>query len=337
MLEPSCPLQASPFCRLPRSVFCRVLTRNSLVALQAGGYTHSWSSGYVLAQLLIGIALIIVWIIWEAKFARFPMVPRELFSGQRIVGIAFFIAFVAGMNFYSLINFFPQSFGGIYNPDPVQVGLKGLGYGISTTVGAVFFNALLSSKIEARYILLVAAAMMTGFGGALAAATPHNAKLTVAVGTLASFGVGGVLVPSATVALIVVPDALLATTAALSLSIRTIGGSIGFTIYYNIFVNKLTKAMPELVGEYAVKAGLPLNDATEFVTTFLTAPATIASAPGYSPAVVEGATLGSRWAFAYALKYVWYASIPFGVLAFISCAFLPSIKKYQTNRVAVAL
>jgi len=142
------------------------------------------------------------------------------------------------------------------------------------------------------------------FGGALAAATPDNPRTAVAVGTLASFGVGGVLVPSATVALIVVPDALLATTAALSLSIRTIGGSIGFTIYYNIFVNKLTKALPEMVGEYAVKAGLPVADATEFVATFLTAPADIVSAPGYSPAVAEGAVIGSRWAYAHALKYV---------------------------------
>lgn len=134
-----------------------------------------------------------------------------------------------------------------------------------------------------------------------------------------------------------VPDALLATTAALSLSIRTIGGSIGFTIYYNIFVNKLTAALPEKVGEYAVAAGLPLADATEFVTTFLTAPANITSAPGYSAAVAEGATIGSRWAYAYALKYVWYTSLPFGILALISCAFLPSIRKYQTNRVAVAI
>ena len=157
------------------------------------------------------------------------------------------------------------------------------------------------------------------------------------MGTLGSFGIGGVLVPSATVALIVVPDSLLATTAALSLSIRTIGGSIGFTIYYNVFVQKLTKALPALVGQYAVEAGLSASDATEFVTTFLTAPANITSAPGYTPAIAQAAVMGSRWAYSDALQYVWYASIPFGILAIISCALLPSIKKYQTNRVAVAL
>jgi hypothetical protein len=76
----------------------------SLVALQAGGYTHPWSSGYVLSQLIIGIFLIIGFVLWEWKGAKIPMVPRELFQGQRTIGVTFLLLFVAGMNFYSLIN-----------------------------------------------------------------------------------------------------------------------------------------------------------------------------------------------------------------------------------------
>jgi len=179
--------------------------------------------------------------------------------------------------------------------------------------------------------------LLAAFSGALAAVTPENPKLAVALGTIAGFGVGGVLVPSATVALICVPDEFLATTAALSLSIRTIGGSIGFTIYYNVFVNKLTANLPRLVGQYAVEAGLPLADATAFVTTYLTTPMEIANAPGYSPAVAQAAALGSKWAYAESLTYVWYTSIAFGILSIIACVMLPSIKQYQTNRIAVAL
>jgi hypothetical protein len=179
--------------------------------------------------------------------------------------------------------------------------------------------------------------MSASFTGALAATTPETPKLAVALGTIASFGIGGILVPAATVALIVVPDSLLATTAALSLSIRTVGGSIGFTIYYNIFVHKIGKQLPEFVATYAVKAGLPVSEAADFVGTFLTAPANITQVPGVSPEILAAATLGTRWAYAESLKWVWYTSIPFGILAIIACFFLPSIKKYQTNRVAVAL
>lgn len=45
--------------------------------------------------------------------------------------------------------------------------------------------------------------------------------------------------------------------------------------------------------------------------------------------------MARQWAFADALKYVWYTTIPFGIISFIACLFLPNIKKYMTNRVAV--
>ena len=115
-----------------------------LVALQAGGYDHPWTSAYVLCTLLIGVALIAAFIYWEWKVAKYPMVPKELFAGQRIVATAFIVAFVAGMNFYSLLNFFPLEFSSVFPPDPVQVGLKGLAPGLSTTIGATVVNAALS-------------------------------------------------------------------------------------------------------------------------------------------------------------------------------------------------
>ncbi|CAK7200330.1 hypothetical protein SEUCBS139899_003021 [Sporothrix eucalyptigena] len=312
-----------------------------LVALQAGGYSHPWNSVYVLSQLIIGLVMIIAWIAWEWKFAKWPMVPRQLFQGQYAVGLSFFVAFVAGINFYSLINFFPLTFSTVYNPDPVQIGLKGLGYGISVTSGAMFFNALLSVKsLHCRWPIAIASAIMTVFGGALVTATPYNAKQTVALGTIAGFGVGGILVPAATLALIVVPDSLLATTAALSLSVRTVGGSIGYTVYFNIFSKKLTSALPAYVVSAVMGAGLPEADVPEFVATFLGAEggaASLADVPGYTTAIAEAATMASRSAYADAFKYVWYTSIPFGCLAVIAALFLPSIRKFQTNRVAVTL
>jgi hypothetical protein len=156
------------------------------------------------------------------------------------------------------------------------------------------------------------------------------------MGTIAGFGVGGVLVPAATVAFTVCPDELIAICVALSLSIRAIGGSIGYAIYYNIFINKLTSKLPTYVGTYAVEAGLPLISVTDFVGLFLTAPQELATVPipRLTPAVVQAATLGSRWAYAESLKYVWYTSIAFGGLSIIACVFLGNISKYMTNRIA---
>jgi hypothetical protein len=157
------------------------------------------------------------------------------------------------------------------------------------------------------------------------------------MGTIAGFGVGGILVPAATVALVVVPDSLLATTAALSLSIRTLGGTIGYTIYLAVFMNKLSTNLPNSVARYVSEAGLSAKDVENFVTIFLTDPANIDNVPGYTVKIAGAANLGSRWGYSESLKWVWVTSVPFGVLAMVACCFVPSIKKWQTRRIAVEL
>lgn len=133
------------------------------------------------------------------------------------------------------------------------------------------------------------------------------------------------------------PDEVIATCVALSLSIRVVGGSIGYSIYYNIFYHKLETQLPIEVGQAAIQAGLPIASAKSFVGAFLLDPAAVATIPGVTPAVLEAATIGVRWAYAYALKYVWFTSIAFGVCAIIACLFLGNVKKYMTNRIAAQI
>ena len=180
---------------------------------------------------------------------------------------------------------------------------------------------------------------VAAFGGAVAISNPNNPKTTVALSTIGTLGVGGVLVPAATVAITVCPDELIATTVAISLSIRVIGGSIGYAIYDNIFRTKLKTKLPTYVALYVVKAGLPPTSAKEFVELFVGAPQKLAnvSVPGLTPAVIEAATLGSRTAYADSLKDVWYTSIAFGSLAVLACVFLGNNSRFMTNRIAARI
>jgi hypothetical protein len=143
-----------------------------------------------------------------------------------------------------------------------------------------------------------------------------------------------VLVPAATIAITVTPDTTIATCVALSLAIRAVGGSIGYAIYYNVFVNRLTPRLPAYIAQYAIQAGLPVESAEQFVGILLTDPKSITTVPGVTPAVLKGADLGSRWAYAESLKNVWLVSIAFGSCAIVACFFLKNLSKYMTNRIA---
>ncbi|KAK6369656.1 hypothetical protein LTS17_009562 [Exophiala oligosperma] len=312
-----------------------------LIGTTAGGYTAPWTSAKVLCPLVIGIFMMVAFGAWEWKGARFPMVPGELFARHRIVAMSFLVAFVAGMYFYAILNFFPIVYLDVYRPDPIQSGVKGVIVAIGVTAGAVIPNMLLSVwRDHNRWILFAAAILTTTFGTALVTSTPENPVQTVALGTVAGFGIGGVVAMAVTTAVVGSPDDLIATCVALSLSIRTVGGSVGTAIYSNIFGTKLKRNLPKYVATYAVEAGLPLSSVKTFVELFLVAPQNLTlpaaptEVPGLNAAVIHGATIGARWAYAESLKYVWYAALPFGILSCIACLLIGNSSTLMTNRVA---
>lgn len=71
-------------------------------------------------MLFIGAALVAAFVVWEWKGAKYPMVPKELFAGQRVVAVALAVAFVSGMNFYSMINFAPLTYATVFDPEYVS-------------------------------------------------------------------------------------------------------------------------------------------------------------------------------------------------------------------------
>jgi hypothetical protein len=225
----------------------------------------------------------------------------------------------------------------VYNPDPVIAGIKGVIIGLGVTAGAVLPNMALSLyKTRNREILTVCAILATAFGTAMVTTTPNNPVRTVAFGTISGFGVGAIVACALTTAVTAAPDNIIATCVALSLSIRTVGGSVGTAVNSNIFGTKLKKNLPIYVAKYAIAAGLPTSSAAQFVRLFLTTPNKIPAAaiPGVTAAVMEGAIIGSRWAYAESLKYIWYTMLPFGILSIGACLCLGNVGKFMTNRIA---
>lgn len=86
-----------------------------------------------------------------------------------------------------------------------------------------------------------------------------------------------------------------------------------------------------------VEAGVPAVVLSEFVVPFLTTLTILNKTSSVNEELVEAATTGSCWAYSDSLKYIWLASIPFGVCAIITSCFIGSITKYITNRVAAKI
>lgn len=228
-----------------------------MMGVQWGGYQYTWHSAHVLAPLIIGLIMIIGFVVWETKFVTYPMFPGKILQEPRILCLTLVITFISGSNFFSVILFWPTQSYNVYGQDPWQIGIRNIELGFSILAGACIVLALLSwTKGHIRSLMVVSSVFMTAGAGAMAALNLDNLWLSYIVITIAGLGIGGIVVPASIISTIICPDELIATVAALTLSIRVLGGAIGYAIYYNVFAQHFVEASKVTLAGACVKNGI---------------------------------------------------------------------------------
>ena len=253
---------------------------------------------------------------------------------QRISILTLFITAVAGANFYSLLNFWPLECQLFFGPSAHQIARAVIPFGYATAAGVIFVSWGLSILRGAnRELLVISSSLMTAGVGALAAVNQHRRALGIGMSVLGGFGVGGIIIPAAIILTIISPDKYIATIAAINLSIRFIGGSIGYAVYWNIFENKLADVLPALVSAASVAAGLPTSEISGLILNIVNQNKTaIAQLPPPIRLAVDEAVKNS---YAQGFRKVYLVSIAFGGAAVLASLFLGDIRKYMVDRVAV--
>ncbi|KAI5853600.1 putative MFS drug efflux pump [Tricharina praecox] len=313
-----------------------------MAGLQWGGYQYSWTSEHVLAPLLLGGMMLIAFCIWELYGTSHPMFPSRLKQEPRVLVLTLIITFISGANFFSILMFWPTQAFNVYGHDPVQVGIRGIPVGFGILVGAVLCLWLLSVfRGRNRELMIVSSVLMTAGCGSLAVARVDNLGTLWGLLTLASLGIGGIVVPASIMTTIICPDDLIATVAALTLAIRVIGGSIGYTVYYNVFIHKFTAAAIKYVGGSMFQMGIRnttvIRHAIELTGEALLEE--ILHLPGIDGNKTIHAIVvrAGQLAFAESYRYVYLASIAFGAVSIIAACFLGDISKYMDDHVAVIM
>jgi MFS family permease len=143
--------------------------------IQWGGYQYPWSSAHVLAPLLIGIFLFVIFVLYEWKVAKYPMFPREMGKEKKLLALTLWITFVSGKSprglgranklgaaFFSIILFWPTQSYNVYGHDAKEVGIRNLALGFPILAGACIVLVLLSwTKGKIRELMLGSCVLMT--------------------------------------------------------------------------------------------------------------------------------------------------------------------------------
>jgi len=314
-----------------------------LAGLQWGGYQYPWTSAHVIAPIILGAALLVAFCLWEMYGAPHPMFPGRIKQDPRVLLLTLLITFISGMNFFAYLMFWPTQSFNVYGHDPIAVGIKLLPGGMAILVGACVTLWLLSVfRGRNKELMIMSSVLMTAGTAALASLTRENLHVAWGLLVLGGFGIGGIVVPASIITTIICPDDLIATVSALTLSIRVIGGAIGYCAYFNVFVSKFTEnAIKYIGGTMALELGITN-------TTYITEAITITSVslieelkqiPGIAgnDTAYQMVVYAGQVAYAESYKYVYLASIAAGVVSIIAACFLGDINKYMDDHVAVII
>jgi hypothetical protein len=248
--------------------------------------------------------------------------------------LTLFILACGGAEFYAIASFSLLQAVKDFGPDPYTIAKLVIPFGFAFIIGICSFSWGLDILRGGREILLIASVLMTAGVGSLAAVTQNTEALAMGLSCIAGLGIGGVYIPAAIFLTTVAPDDLIGTITGIGLSIRFIGGQIGYTILYNIFIAKLTAVVPGNVGIAAIKAGLPPAEVTAFVEALVNNDTSVLSQlKGITPAVLSTSQHALRASYDEGFKLVFLASIGFGGAAIIASLFLGDVRRYKGGAV----
>lgn len=181
--------------------------------------------------------------------------------------------------------------------------------------------------------------------------TPHNLNTIYGIVTIASIGVGGVIIPCSIIAQIACPDELIATVTAITLSLRYIGGAITFAVASNLFYHNIEIYATELVATKTIAGNAIINPfKPEGLALIVHVTELVANAQfdqlrevlATNPLVLNRNSYGlivasAQEAFALAYRWPYWISIAFGACCFILSIFVGDIGGLLDSHIAAAI
>ncbi|KAF8202686.1 iron permease [Mycena galopus ATCC 62051] len=134
------------------------------VGLSWAGIRYSWASAPVLAPLIIGIALLVVFAFYEAKIATWPAIPRDI-VGNRTTVSALLATMAHGILSIGMIFYLPVFFQACFGASPLRSVLDFLPAALTTTPFG--FSSVVVITVLKRYRLVNWASwaiLVVGFG-----------------------------------------------------------------------------------------------------------------------------------------------------------------------------
>jgi hypothetical protein len=259
--------------------------------------------------------------------------PPRIFKNIGYTAIVI-CATIGAMVYYALTVLWPTILSQ-YTTDSTKIGLQSSVVGGGILLGQLAGGFALSYVPHVKWQSVITAFIGSAFVAALACIGPDTHATLIILGVLGLFFIGyidNITFPAVTL-VFEAHDIGLAT--GVLGSIRGVGGAVAQTLYVSILSTKAAKYIPEYVAPAVSEAGLPAASLPGFFAG-LTA-GNFTGVEGATPEIIAIGATEVRRAYFEAFHYVFYATIPFGVLLTAAAFFIPDMEQFLTMNVGKRL
>ena len=283
-----------------------------LLGLNFGGAIFPWDSAKVIALLVVGGLMILAFVYSEAKVAKYPLIPMDIFKNRSCVA-ALSVVFFHGFVFISGEYYMPLYLQSVLELSPLKSGLLLLPFIVPGAIAGVICGYLIHRNGHFRWIIWLGNVLLTlGFGLfiSLDAYTPIGRL----VGFLVIAGLGsGILFEAPLIAVQSQVEQKNVATATSTLSfIRNMSLTISVVIGGTIFQNTM-----DTQAGFLKAAGLP-QDALDKLAGE-SAMANVHLPSTFSNKAWE---IAAKEAFAYATRNMWITYAVFAGCGVVASAFV---------------
>ncbi|KAK2010477.1 MFS general substrate transporter [Colletotrichum eremochloae] len=217
-----------------------------LLGLDFGGHMHPWHSAVVICLLIFGIVCGALFVVYEAKWAKFPLIPIQMFT-TRSSAAAFTLCFCHGYVFIGIAYYLPLYLQAVLASTALRSGLYLLPYILSVSISAAFTGAFIQwtgkympSVYSGGVLLCVGAGLLVSLGP-----EPEWAKIIgyqIVAGTGVGFNFEG---PLLAVQAVMGVDHVATVTATMGF-VRTMSTAVSIVIGGVVFQNRMVDRFSSL-------------------------------------------------------------------------------------------
>ncbi|KPV74788.1 uncharacterized protein RHOBADRAFT_53726 [Rhodotorula graminis WP1] len=282
---------------------------------------YGWHDMHSYVPVAIGCAGLVACGLYEWRGTKVGFIHHKLFENGRNFPLALFLVAVEGAIFYEINNIYPAEVNALWAPPgSLEASAKLLPFFLILVPVAPFMGWYVTKTKDLKWPLC-AGFLLFGAATVGLAMSGLNSAAGVAWNGVAGLGFCAPLILLMSVVQLSTPPLFIGVASALVISVRTLGGSVGYAIASAIYGALTNDQIPANILKAVVPLGFDPSNIGALIVGLTTGQG-IATIPGATGQVLGAASAALKETEVHGYKIVWFVFLPGCIIAAIGSAFL---------------